>query len=85
MKKIIEEVSSEGLEKLLGEKVLLMCGCYFYTGILTGVNDSCVLLKDAAIVYETGPWADAKYKDAQAIAPEWYVQIAAIESFGRGK
>lgn len=86
MKKIIEETEGEGLEKFLGEKILLMCGCYFYTGILKGVNETCVLLSEAAIVYETGPWTDAKYKDAQALpGKEWYVMTASIESFGAGK
>ena len=85
MKKIVETVEGDGLEKFLGEKVLLMCGCYFYTGILAGVNETCVLLKDAAIVYETGPWTDKAYKDIQKIADEWYVQTAMIESFGKGR
>ena len=85
MKKIVETVEGEGLEKFLGEKVLLMCGCYFYAGVLAGVNDTCVLLKDAAIVYETGPWTDRVYKDVQKVADEWYVQTAMIESFGKGR
>lgn len=85
MKKIVEDVAGEGLEKFLGEKILLMCGCYFYAGILKGVNDDCVLLEDASIVYETGPWGDKTYKDAQKLPSDWYVSIAAIESFGAGK
>jgi len=58
---------------------------YIYTGDLTGVNDSCVLLSNAAIVYETGPLTDGKWKDAQSLPGEWYVQTAAIESFGKLK
>jgi hypothetical protein len=85
MRKIVEEVNGEGLEKFLGGKILLMCGNYFYLGTLMGINDSCVMLKDAHIVYETGPWSDGQYKDTQRIADVWYVQIAAIESFGAGK
>ena len=85
MKKIIEEIESEGLEKLLGERVLLLCGCYFYHGLLRGVNADCVLLEDASIVYETGEWSAKSYKDAQRLpVKEWYVRIATIESFGRG-
>lgn len=82
MKKIVEEISGEGLEKLLGERVTLFCLNYIYTGRLTGVNTSCVLLEDAAIVYETGELTDKKWKDAQSIPNSWYVQISAIESFG---
>ena len=85
MKKIVQEVSGEGLEKLLGERVTLFCANYIYTGILSGVNENCVLLTDAAIVYETGPFSDKKWKDAQSLPDAWYVQADAIESFGRLK
>jgi hypothetical protein len=82
MKKLIEQVEGEGLEKLLGERVTLFCLNYVYTGKLSGVNDKCVLLTDAAIVYETGPLDTKKWTDAQALPGDWYVSTAAIESFG---
>lgn len=82
MKKIIEEVEGEGLVKLLGQRVTLFCLNYIYTGKLSGVNETCVLLTDAAIVYETGGLMDAKWKDAQPLPNDWYVQLSAIESFG---
>jgi hypothetical protein len=84
MKKIVSvtEVSGEGLVALLGERVTLFCMNYIYTGKLAGVNDSCVLLEDAAIVYETGPLNEKNWKDAQKLPGSWYVQIGAIESFG---
>ena len=82
MRKIVEEVSGEGLEKLLGERVTLFCLNYIYTGKLMGVNPSCVLLEEAAIVYETGDLTDKKWKDAQKLPSSWYVQIGCIESFG---
>ena len=85
MKKIVQEVSGEGLEKLLGDRVTLFCANYIYTGILSGVNESCVLLTDAAIVYETGPFSDKKWKDAQSLPDCWYVQVNSIESFGKLK
>ena len=85
MKKIVNDVAGEGLEKLLGERVTLFCANYIYTGVLTDVNESCVLLTQAAVVYETGPFGDKKWKDAQDLPDEWYVQIHAIESFGRLK
>ena len=85
MKKIVTEVSGEGLEKLLGERVTLFCVNYIYTGILAGVNEACVLLTSAAVVYETGPFGEKKWKDAQDLPDEWYVQIGAIESFGKLK
>ena len=82
MKKIITEVENEGLIKLLGERVTIFCANYIYTGKLTGVNESCILLEDAAIVYETGPLTDKSWKDAQSLPHAWYVQCAFIESFG---
>lgn len=85
MKKIVNEVQGEGLDKLLGERVTLFCMNYIYTGTLTGVNDTCVLLTDAAIVYETGGFGEKNWKDAQKLPHDWYVQTAAIESFGRLK
>ena len=53
MKKVVSvtEVEGEGLVKLLGEKITIFCLNYIYTGILEGVNETCVLLKDPAIVY----------------------------------
>lgn len=88
MKKLVSvtEVEGEGLESLLGEKVLLFCANYIYTGKLIGVNATCVCLEDPAIVYETGDFAAPVYKDAQKLAPKtFYVQVRAIESFGAAR
>jgi hypothetical protein len=82
MKKLVEEVSGEGLEKLMGERVTLFCANYIYTGKLVGVNERCVLLSDAAIVYETGSFDSKGWQDAQKLPNDWYVSIGAIESFG---
>ena len=80
--KTVEEVSGEGLIGLLGQRVTLFCAAYIYTGELIGVNDTCVKLKDASIVYETGSLTDKTWKDAQKLPHDWYVQNAMIESFG---
>lgn len=86
MKMIVEEKSGEGLESLLGETVILFCAMYFYSGKLVGVNDTCVKLQDAYIVYETGAFSDKGWKDAQKLPNKYhYVQIGMIESFGLGK
>ena len=86
MRKIIEDVSGEGLDALLGEQVLLMCANYFYTGRLVGVNETCVKLEAASIVYETGEWTAGSYRDAQRLPTQfWYVSRDAIESFGLSK
>ena len=82
MRKLVEEVSGEGLDKLIGERVTLFCMNYIYTGRLTGVNETCVLLTDAAIVYETGELISDKWKDAQPLPNDWYIQLSSVESFG---
>ncbi len=83
MKKIVEviEVEGEGLASLLGQRITIFALNYIYTGKLTGVNATCVLLEDAAIVYETGAFTDQKWKDAQPLPNALYVQTNAIESF----
>lgn len=83
MRKIVEEVSGEGLEKLLGENVMILCAVYIYTGKLIGVNTDCILLENAKIVYETGAFSDKKWKDAQDVADQLYIQKGMIESFSR--
>jgi hypothetical protein len=86
LKKIIEVTEDVGWDSLLGEQVLLICSAYFYTGKLTGVNDSFVQLENPKIVYETGAWSNKDYADAQKLHSDvWFVQRSAIESFGRSK
>ena len=82
MRKIVEEVEGEGLLKLMGERVTLFCANYIYTGKLAGVNIDDVLLTDAAVVYETGPFSDGNWKDAQKLPSPWYVRTSMIESYG---
>jgi hypothetical protein len=88
MKKLVSvtEVEGEGFEALLGEKVLLLCSNYFYTGKLIGVNDKYVCLEEPAIVYETGAWSDKTYSSEQKLHTKvFYVHTAMIESFGVSK
>ena len=83
MKKIITEVENEGLIKLMGKKVTFFCLNYIYTGILIGVNETCVLIQKPEIVYETGSFTQDKYKDSQSLCvEEFYIKTNCIESFG---
>lgn len=82
MRKIVTEVEGEGLMKLLGQNVALLCLNYIYAGKLIGVNDDCVLLEEAKLVYETGEWGAKKWQDAQDLPGPWYVALGAIESYG---
>ena len=79
--KTVIEVSGEGLESLLGKRVLLLCANYFYVGTLVGVNEKCVKLQNPELVYETGAWTDKAFADAQALPADLYVQLNAIEAF----
>ena len=83
MKKIVsvQEVDGEGLVGLMGQRVTLFCANYIYTGNLTGVNDTCVLLEDAGIVYETGSFTEKNWKDYQRVANKIYVTTHSIEMF----
>ena len=86
MKRIVETTEQSGLEAMLGESVLLMCSNYFYTGKLVGVNETSVELESPSIVYETGPWGESEYSDAQRLhCDRWNVQITHIESYGLTK
>jgi hypothetical protein len=79
----IEESNSEGFMALIGQRITVFCAVYIYTGELVGVNDTCIKLKDPAIVYETGPFSEPSWADAQRLPHEFfYVQIGMIESFG---
>lgn len=86
MKKLLNVVETEqsGMEELLGEEIIIFSVNYIYTGKLVGVNDTCVLLDNAKLVYETGNMSEPGFKDAQDLpCSQWYVSTSAIESFGR--
>ena len=83
MKKMIEvqEVPGEGFLALMGERVTIWCLNFIYTGKLTGVNDECVLLEDASIVFDTGSFDSTAWGDAQKLPRPCYVMKRCIESF----
>lgn len=83
MKKIIEVDEGEGLVSLLGQTVTVLCANYFYTGKLIGVNREDIILKNPKIVYETGPWDNREWADAQALpSTTLYVRTSFIEAYG---
>lgn len=81
------EVENEGLFALMGKQVEIGCNVYIYTGILVGVNDTCIKLEDAAIVYETGELTASTYKDAQRFYTDSkvprYIPLSLMENFGQ--
>ena len=85
MKLMIEE-DEEGFISLIGKNILIVTSEYFYGGILEGVNDTCVKLRDTSIVYSSGSWSDTMTKDTKRFKADfWYVQRCLIESFGLAK
>ena len=85
VKRIIETKNDGGFDAMLGEKIVLMCGVYIYTGMLVGVNEDHLELKDPLLVYETGAWNEEVWGDAQPLLSPWRVMIQSIESWGAAK
>lgn len=87
MKKIVNlvECEDEGYLALIGKRITLFCMNYIYTGDLVGVNDTCVLLENPAIVYETGAFDSKTWKDSQPLPNSIYINVAAVEAFGEVK
>jgi hypothetical protein len=81
----IVEVENEGFNAFLGKTITLFCAVYIYTGEVIGVNSTFIKLKNPKIVYETGAFDEPKWKDAQALPNEIYVQTDMIEMFGEIK
>jgi len=83
MRKLIKQVNEEGFDALMGEVITLFCLNHIYTGKLIGVYDTYVLLENPKIVYETGPFEEKDWKDAQALPNDkLYIQTGCVESFG---
>jgi hypothetical protein len=80
--KEVVEVSNEGFEALLGQRITCFCAVYIYTGKLIGVNSTCIKLQNPAIVYETGSFNEKTWEDAQNLPNEIYLQLGMIEAFG---
>lgn len=81
MRRLVED-NQDAFDGLMGEYVALWCCRYIYAGRLIAVNDRCVKLADAKLVYETGELDKRGFKDAQALPADWYVMLQSIESFG---
>lgn len=83
MKKImtVTEVDGEGLEALLGERVVVWCMNYIYAGTLTGVNTHDILLENAGVVYNTGKLTAKTFEDFQEIVGPLYVRLSAVEAY----
>lgn len=77
----VVEVEGEGFLALIGQRITVFCMNYIYTGKLVGVNETCIKLEAAAIVYETGELKNKVWKDAQELPNDLYIQLNSVESF----
>jgi len=80
MKQFIE-VSGEGFESLMGQRVTVFCANYIYTGKLIGINDKFIKFTEGGIVFETGGFTDKTWKNLEKLPNDFYVMIQSIESF----
>ncbi len=78
----VVEVDNEGFISALGQKVLIFGFRYNYAGILAGVNDNCIKLEKACIVFSTGKFDSDKWETSEVPkSTTIYVQLTAIESW----
>lgn len=84
MKKSVQvvEVEDEGFMALMDKVITIFSLNYIYTGKLIGVNDTCVLLEEPSIVYETGDFSNKEWANVQRLPNQLYIQTGCIESFG---
>ena len=82
MKKIIEKDGVEGFEKLLGEKITVFACRYIYAGKLIEVGEDYILLAECVSVFQTGAFEKKEWDEYEKFPGEFYVQKAAIESYG---
>ncbi len=85
MKRVVETEEVSGFVAMLDEKVVVFCGVYIYTGILSGVNEDHLELTNPKLVYETGELVTGDWKDAQSLPTPWRVMLQGIESWGPAK
>ena len=78
---IVEEEG--GLITFMGKKVLLQCMNYNYTGVLVGVNTTCVELEKGQVVFDTGPYTSDTMKFSEPVhkGRSLFVMMNTIESF----
>ncbi len=70
-------------EELRDKEVCVICAAYIYSGTLIRYDHSGVELGAPSIVYETGPWNAAAWKDAQRLPMQrLHIERGAIESIG---
>jgi hypothetical protein len=79
----MQELDGVTVEALIGQMVMVIAARYIYSGKLVAFGHDAVWLAVPEIVYETGPFSDKKWKDAQRLPVEVYrIERSAIEGLG---
>ena len=60
---------------------MFICGQWIYAGTVQSADNENIMLKDAEIIYDSGP-ASAKYWSEAEKLGDWNIIIASIESWG---
>lgn len=81
MRKVIEETDEQPFDALMNCRVMVRCMNWIYAGKLVAVNDVCLFLDDASIVYDTGSEKTHGYETEEKLPCQLGVMFSAIESF----
>jgi hypothetical protein len=69
------------MHPLRDKYVIAMAANYIYCGTLEEIAVDRVVLRDPSIIYETGEWSAAKWKDAQRLPTNRiHIERSAVES-----
>lgn len=76
------EVPNEGLVSLIGSTIMVETLNFNYTGVLDGVNDTQILLREPKTVFETGDYKAKEWADAQRLpTSQMYIRLSAVQSY----
>lgn len=84
MKKVVKvkKVKNEGIADFLNRRIFVICPSYFYAGILTRINNDCILIEDAHFVLQSGSFEGSEFDESEKVkGGKIYVAKNAIESF----
>jgi hypothetical protein len=68
------------LKEFIGKSITVFCMNYIYAGILDDVDDVFIVLKNAAVVYVTGPFNNNHFTEAEKLPHRLYISIRSVES-----
>ena len=86
MKQLVKETETKPLDEMLGKNITVFACRYFYHGKLVGYDADEIVLEKPSVIFETGKYDDATFKDIQSMGVDrWVIARSAIESYGEMK